>query len=151
MRCAGFSPGRGAGRLHGPVTVEAKLQFLVQEFVANVTALARQVAVDTLSNALSATDAPSSRSSTRGRRNGTLGSRRAVGLAKGQKRPAGDLERLSARFLDHVKANPGQRIEQINRALGTRTAELRLPLLKLIAAKEIKTKGQRRATTYFAA
>jgi predicted transcriptional regulator len=50
-----------------------------------------------------------------------------------------------------VGSNPGLRIEQINRALGTRTAELRLPLRKLIAAKQIKTKGQRRATRYFAA
>jgi hypothetical protein len=132
------------------VTVEAKIQLLVQDFVTNVTALARQVAVDTLANALNATTASAS-PTRRQRLSAAGGSTRAVGLAKGRKRPAGDLERLSARLLDHVKANPGQRIEQINRALGTRTPELRGPVVKLIATKEIKTKGQRRATTYFAA
>lgn len=132
------------------MTVEAKIQLLVHDFVTSVTALARQVAVDTLASALSAT-ATASASPTRRQRRGMPGdSTRAVGLAKGRKRAAGDLQRLSARFLDHVKAHPGQRIELINRSLGTRTAELRGPIVKLIAAKEIKTKGQRRATMYFA-
>ena len=133
------------------MTAEAKIQLLVQDFVSNVTALARQVAVESLASALSATATAPGYGTRRQRRGGPGGSTRAVGLARGTKRPAGDLERLSARFLDHVKANPGQRIEQINRALGTRTAELRGPVVKLIAAKEIKTKGTRRATIYFAA
>jgi hypothetical protein len=131
------------------VTVEAKLQLLVQDFVTNVTTLARQVAVDTLASALSATGAPTTTS--RNRPRGAPINGRTVGLPKGRKRPAGDLERLSERFVDHVRANPGQRIEQINRALGTRTAELRGPVVKLIAAKAIKTRGTRRATKYYAA
>lgn len=132
--------------------VEDKLQLLVQGFVTQVTELARQVAVDTLASALNAPVATTSgpRLNRHGRGSPASG-KRAVGLARGRQRPAGDRERLSQRFLDHVKAYPGQRIEQINRALGTRTAELRGPVVKLIAAKVVKTKGDRRATTYFAA
>lgn len=133
------------------MTVEAKIQLLVQDFVTQVTEFARQVAVNTLASVMRATEVTPSASRTRSLRRGAPGgSTRAIGLAKGEKRRAGDLERVSVRFLEHVKANPGQRIEQINRALGTRTAELRGPVVKLITAKEIKTKGNRRGTTYFA-
>lgn len=130
--------------------IENDLHLLVEEFVAKVAQLARQVAVDTLASALNSADAAATRPMLRGGRSGPVGGRRAVALTDGKRRTAGDLERLSARFLDHVRANPGQRIEQINRALGTHTPELRGPVVKLTAAKEIKTKGNRRATTYFA-
>ncbi|MBE7449223.1 MAG: hypothetical protein HS111_10090 [Kofleriaceae bacterium] len=131
--------------------VEDKLQLLVQGFVTQVTELARQVAVDTLASALSAPASTAAGPRVNGHGRGAPGrGKRVVGVVRGRKRPAGELERLSVRFLDHVKANPGQRIEQINRALGTRTAELRGPVVKLVAAKEIKTRGQRRAMTYFA-
>ena len=48
-----------------------------------------------------------------------------------------------------MKSNPGQRIEQIADGMGTSTKELNLPAKKLIAGKQLKTKGQNRATQYF--
>ena len=48
-----------------------------------------------------------------------------------------------------MKSNPGQRIEQIADGMGTSTKELNLPAKKLIAGKQLKTKGQKRATQYF--
>ncbi|MBZ0119867.1 MAG: hypothetical protein K8H88_22960 [Sandaracinaceae bacterium] len=129
-----------------------RIHQVVSDFVENITQLARQVALDMVVSAFSAPTGPAAGFETpaggRARRGGK--STRAVGLRRGRRRAAGDVERLKTRFLDHVRAHPGQRIEQINRALGTRTPEMRLPLAKLLAAKQIKTKGERRATTYFA-
>lgn len=69
---------------------------------------------------------------------------------RGVKRGTDELEQLSARFVQFVHDNPGLRIEQINKQLGTTTAELALPIRKLIAEGKITVKGQKRSTTYFA-
>jgi hypothetical protein len=49
-----------------------------------------------------------------------------------------------------VAKNPGQRIEQVGKALGVATKELVLLVKKLVGEKKLSTKGQKRATTYFA-
>jgi hypothetical protein len=69
--------------------------------------------------------------------------------AKGAKRSQDELERLTGRLLTYVKANAGQRIEQIAKGMGVSTRELNLPAKKLLANKSLKTKGQKRATQYF--
>ncbi len=69
---------------------------------------------------------------------------------RGAKRTSADLEALSERFAAFVKANPGMRIEQINKQLGTTTKDLALPIRKLISEGQISAKGQKRSTTYFA-
>ncbi|MBK7878801.1 MAG: hypothetical protein IPJ77_24340 [Planctomycetes bacterium] len=71
--------------------------------------------------------------------------------AKGGKRSAAEMEQFTAELVAYVKANPGQRGEQIAAALKTDVKTMRLPMLKLIAAKAISTKGQRRGMTYFPA
>jgi len=68
---------------------------------------------------------------------------------RGGKRTSADLEALSERFGTFVKANPGLRIEQINKQLGTTTKDLALPIRKLISEGAIVAKGQKRSTTYF--
>ncbi|MBC7975481.1 MAG: DNA-binding protein, partial [Myxococcales bacterium] len=68
---------------------------------------------------------------------------------RGAKRTAADLDALSDRFASFVKANPGLRIEQINKQLGTTTKDLALPIRKLIGEGQISAKGQKRSTTYF--
>jgi hypothetical protein len=73
---------------------------------------------------------------------------RAKARAKGGKRTPEELEALTQNVLVHIKKNPGQRVEQIAAALGTRTKELALPIIKL--GKALKTQGQRRGTKYTA-
>ncbi len=46
--------------------------------------------------------------------------------------------------------NPGQSVEQIKKALGVATKDLQLPIVRLIAAKKLMTKGRKRGTRYFA-
>ncbi|HEU4731213.1 MAG TPA: hypothetical protein VFT22_25140 [Kofleriaceae bacterium] len=122
----------------------------VQSFVAQITELARRAALTTLESAFTG----------RGGRGGAATAVAALatgGVARagrprggrGAKRSAADLEALSERFASFVKANPGLRIEQINKELGTTTKDLALPIRKLIAEGMVSAKGQKRSTTYY--
>jgi hypothetical protein len=70
--------------------------------------------------------------------------------SRGAKRGPDELEHLSKRFVQFVQDNPGLRIEQINKQLGTTTTELALPIRKLVSSGDLTVKGQKRSTTYFA-
>ena len=122
----------------------------VQGFVAQITELARRAAIDTLESAFGGRAARSG-----GPVAAAAPAPTSVGRAgrprggRGAKRSAADLEALSEQFQTFVKANPGLRIEQINKQLGTTTKDLALPIRKLISEGRIKAKGQKRSTTYF--
>ena len=108
---------------------------VVAGFVSQITELARRAAIDTLESALGKRG--SNGMSMRGRR------------AKGAKRTGVELDKLADQFHAFVSKHPGLRIEQINKELGTSTKDLALPIRKLIADGELKTKGEKRSTTYF--
>jgi hypothetical protein len=117
----------------------------VQGFVAQITELARRAALDTLESAFGS----------KGSRGGgalVIAGAGQVGRprgGRGAKRTAADLEALSSKFASFVKSNPGLRIEQINKELGTTTKDLALPIRKLISDGVVKAKGKKRSTTYF--
>jgi hypothetical protein len=69
---------------------------------------------------------------------------------KRRRRGSEDLERLQGKFVAFVKKHPGKGIEEIAKALGESSKELRFPVMKLIAAKKIKTVGRKRGTRYHA-
>ncbi len=117
------------------------IQRLVDGFVAQVTELARRAAIDTLESALGRS------SGTRGAGAGLVRIGRSRG--RGAKRTADELEKLQDDFVVFVGKNPGMRIEQINKQLGTTTKDLALPIRKLIADGSLKVKGKKRSTTYF--
>lgn len=68
---------------------------------------------------------------------------------KYEKRKPEALERLRLRFVEHVKKNPGQRIEEIAKILRLRGIDLQLPVRKALDVGEIKKTGERRATRYY--
>ena len=122
----------------------------VEGFVAQITELARRAAMDTLESAFGGRSGRAS--GTRGAVAPVTGGAAPVGRprgGRGAKRTAADLEALSEKFATFVKANPGLRIEQINKELGTSTKDLALPIRKLIAEKLVSAKGQKRSTMYF--
>jgi len=119
---------------------QTEMNRVVQGFVAQITELARRAAIDTLESAL--------KGGGRGSKSGSFGIGR--GRGKGIKRTSDELEGLSEKFVEYVRDNPGMRIEQINKQLGTSTKDLALPIRKLIAEGALKVKGQKRSTTYFA-
>ena len=115
----------------------------VQGFVAQITELARRAALDTLESAFG------SKAGARGGGGAAAGQVGRPRGGRGAKRTAADLEALSSKFASFVKSNPGLRIEQINKELGTTTKDLALPIRKLISEGQIKAKGKKRSTTYF--
>ena len=68
--------------------------------------------------------------------------------APSAKRSDSDIQKLMDRFVGFVKKNPGLRIEQINAQLGTSTKDLVIPVRRLVASKLVRTKGEKRSTTY---
>ena len=119
--------------------LQSDIQRLVDGFVAQITELARRAAVEGLEQALS-----------RGGSKGGAAVRLGRGRGRGAKRTANELEKMQDDFLSFVSKNPGLRIEQINKQLGTTTKDLALPIRKLIADGSLKAKGKKRSTTYFA-
>ena len=113
---------------------------VVAGFVAQITELARRAAIDTLEAALS------------GRNRGSASASSGLGRVRGRgaKRSSDELDKLAEAFATFVKENPGLRIEQINKQLGTTTKDLALPIRKLLGEGVIHAKGQKRSTTYFA-
>ena len=118
--------------------LQTEMNRVVEGFVAQITELARRAAIDTLEGTLGKRGAA------------TLALRNGRGRGRGAKRTAGELEKLGDRFLEFVAKHPGLRIEQINKQLGTSTKDLALPIRKMIAEGSLKTKGEKRSTTYFA-
>jgi len=131
----------------------------VQAFVSEITELARQQALETLSVALAAgagggRGRPAARS-----RNGAgpaarmPAARRAAGSRdrQGNRRSPEEIDRASQALLSEIQANPGLRVEQIGRTLGAATKDLTLPLKKLLSQRMVRSEGQRRATRYFPA
>lgn len=122
--------------------LQTQMNRVVAGFVAQITELARRAAIDNLEAALSGTEA----------RRAVSGASAGVARTRGRgaKRSSDELDKLAERFQTFVKENPGLRIEQINKQLGTTTKDLALPIRKLLAEGAIHAKGQKRSTTYFA-
>lgn len=129
---------------------EKKIEQLVHDFVSKVTGLAREAAMATLTAHFGPGAEPAARQTT-ARAAKASSPERTRRPKRGAKRPAADISQLEGVLAKHIEAHPGQRVEQINKVLGTRTNDVRLPLAKLIEAGEVRTKGSRRATQYFPA
>ncbi len=130
-----------------PSSVESEIESRVAAFVADITSLVQASALEVVQQALGGAIAPQGRRSTGAKVRVAVSAGRRP---KGAKRDPKDIEALTEKLASAIKKTPGQRIEQIGKALGTPTKDLALPVKKLIAAKRVSTKGQKRATTYFA-
>jgi len=135
--------------------LQSQMNQSVQDFVAQVTEIARRAALETLGSAFSGRPATSGSVATASASSAAVArpaAARSIGRpagGRGMKRAPEDIEAMGQKFVSFVKANPGLRIEQINKELGTTTKDLALPIRKLEAEGVITTKGQRRATQYF--
>jgi hypothetical protein len=137
--------------------LQNEMNHTVTGFVATITKLARRAAIESLELAFGD---PAGLNGERTAVNGTRGAAHRHAAPRHAGRPSGvhskkrtpaQMQALSERFTTFVKANPGLRIEQINRQLGTTTNDLALPIRKLVAEGVIQAKGEKRSTKYFAA
>ncbi|HYP76663.1 MAG TPA: DNA-binding protein [Polyangiaceae bacterium] len=121
-------------------------------FVNDLSSLIQEAALESVEQALAEASTIPGRG--RGARSGRVAAPSFASLAdnrkKGAKRTPEELEQLIKKLHGYIAKNPGQRIEQIAQGLDISTKELNLPAKKLISEKKLSTKGQKRATTYFA-
>lgn len=126
-----------------------EIQALVESFTGQLTQIVRRTALEQVHAALGEFDGGGRATAT-----ATLRRPRATTATRtggGGKRTSEQVEQFANELLTFVKKNPGQRGEQIAEALKTDVGTMRLPMKTLIAGKKVKTKGQRRGMTYFAA
>lgn len=141
---------------------DPQLQERINAFVADISAIVREAALEAVRAALSgeATTAAPARRRAPGRPMGSLNAaaasskktdrKKATKSGRRVRRSPEELDQLSDTFMAHVRSNPGQRLEQIGAELGIDTAELKRPVQLLMEAGQLRTEGQRRGTTYFA-
>jgi hypothetical protein len=129
---------------------DQQIRKTIEAFVEELSSLVRMAAVQSVTDAFGASSGPAPR---RGgaARPGKGRARAGAAPGKGQKRAPEALAELVTALHAAIKETPGQRMEQVAKALQSSTQELALPAKKLIADKKIKTKGERRATRYFPA
>lgn len=129
---------------------DSQMKARIQAFTEELTSLVRDAAMATLRDALG------EQQPRRGRR--TLPPTVVAALPFSGKRLAGgtrikrgpeELDELRANLFEYISQHAGQRIEAISAGMGVPTKELNLPVKKLLADKQIKTKGHKRATEYY--
>jgi hypothetical protein len=126
-----------------PISIEAEIRSRVEAFAVELVELVKASAMDVVNEALGGGRVRGGRRTINRRASG-----RAPSRPKGAKRDPKVLAELTSKLDAFIRKDPGKRIEEIGKALGTPTKELVLPVKKLIAAKKISTKGQRRSTRY---
>ena len=128
---------------------EQQISQRVHAFVSEIAELARQQALETLSQALAA-GASATGSANGSARRGPRGPYLGRDKGGGRRSPS-ELAHACELLHAEIQSHPGLRMEQIGAALGAPTRELTLPIRKLLRDKKIRTEGQRRATRYFPA
>ena len=122
-----------------------EVQKLVEGFVSQLSELWRRAVADSLSG-LDTGIAPIKRGPGRPRGSTNAPSASSGGnRRRGEKRTSDELDLLADKFHEFVMKNPGLRIEQINKELGTTTKDLALPIKKLMTEGMLKGKGEKRS------
>jgi hypothetical protein len=137
--------------------IRARTEAFALDLVSIISRAAVHAVSDALEIPLTMGATPRGRAATRQSSPANGGGSRLAGRVRaprrpfGAKRPPSELAKIVERLAGHIKAHPGQRMEQIGSALGASTAELNLPMRKLLVTKRVKTTGHKRATEYFPA
>jgi len=146
--------------------VDSQIKARVDAFVADLSAMVRQAALEAVADALKAGKggAPGVAKAAAKKRAPAPAAAKPAKAAKaapaapaaakrkaGQKRSPDEISKTTEKLLNYITKNSGQRIEEIAKGVGHSTKELTLPVKKLLNDKKISAKGEKRATRYFIA
>ena len=140
-----------------PTPLDASIRSRIDSFLAELAQLVRASALEAVQQALgtspTAAPAPRKRAMRRTRKAvaATPAPKPAARPSKRAKRTPEDVAKTAEAVLAYVKAHAGQRLEEIGRGMKAATKHLKLPIAKLMEAKQLRTEGQKRGTKYFVA
>ena len=129
--------------------LDSQIRTCINSFVEELSSLVKQAAVESVRDALGGSSTPVRRRPGLPRKAKALTKRSTSKRRK--RRSSGAVETVAARILAKVKTNPGLGVGEIGGTLRLASKDLRLPILKLLGDKKIRTTGQRRGTKYFVA
>ena len=131
---------------------QREIQALVDTFVADLSQLAKRIAIEQIKAAFEL-GAPPLPPYVAGSSFTLTSPPPAAPAARGRGRRAArdhrDVEGLRDKLVAVITEQPGQRTEDLNAALGTETQQIAPVLRKLVAEQHIRTEGARRGTRYF--
>jgi len=130
-------------------SIDKRIRESIESFVDELSTMVRQAALEAVQEALAVSPGPARRGSARSGRVLAPTSARGRKAARRAKRSPNALAEVEAALLEEISVGPGRRIEAIGKSLGIPTKELNLPIKKLLASKQIKKKGEKRATEYY--
>jgi hypothetical protein len=137
-------------------TASDEIRAKIESFVAGLEELVRRAALESVQQALGSSG-PASASALAelavGSKRGRARRAEAGALAapsKRGKRTGAEVEALAEKLHKYIGKHPGQRMEQISAGMNVSSKDLTLPLQKLKGDRKLKTKGQKRATEYYA-
>src|SRR5882672_5045302 len=132
--------------------LDHEIQSRITSFLSELSLLVKRSALEAVHDALGEAAAPARRGPGRPRKVSFRVQSRPRSIAKRGmrvKRTSAQIEATASKLLTHIRSKPGQRLEEIGRALKTDTAVLKRPIANLMAKKKLSTKGQKRGTKYF--
>jgi len=127
--------------------IDPEIRARIDSFVEELSALVRKAAVTSVEEVLGPGSGPRGPRRGPGRPRGSSSRKASGGRLR---RSSEELEAMSGTILNHVRANPGHRLEEISRTLSIPSKELKRPVATLLEAGKLRTKGQKRGTKYFA-
>ncbi len=130
--------------------MNATIRDRVDSFVADLTQMIREAALEAVQQALGAGGASAARRSAGpGRKPSAAGKGSSAGGRKSPgAAPKGNAAQVAEKLLAEIRRQPGQRLEEIARALKTTTANLRPALDLLLGQGRVRTEGKARGTNY---
>jgi hypothetical protein len=136
-----------------PTPIDSALRARIDTFTTEIASLVRASALEAVYSALGATlaTAPAKRGPGRPPKStAQIAAPAPKRRGKPAKRTPEDVAKTGDAVVAYVAKNPGESVEQIGKALGAKTKELALPIIRMIEAKKLRTTGERRGTRYFA-
>lgn len=131
-------------------TIDDQIQERINAFVAELSGLVKSAALEAVEEVLGGGGVKKA-PARRGRPPGSGAAKIPRGKPGGKRvrRTAAHLEADKVAFADYVKANPGERLEQISKGLKIDSKHLKRPALLLLEEGAVRKEGERRGTCYF--
>jgi hypothetical protein len=137
------------------MTIEQKLQAIIDRFVGEITDLVREAALESVQSALSG-DEPKRVAAKATRRKASSAPRKvaapksAAKKGKRVRRTAADLRKTADAILAYVKSNDGCAMSDLTKKFGETAIKLRPAVQILMGEGAIHTTGAKRGTKYHA-